>query len=48
MAKMLNVHHLTVLKWAKKGILDGIRDARTGHYWIKISPEQISALKKQA
>lgn len=45
-AKMLNVSKSTVYHWCVNGILDGIRKSPKGYYWIKISPEQVSALKK--
>ena len=45
-ATMLNVDKSTVRRWCANGILDAIRNSSKGYYWIKISPEQISALKK--
>jgi hypothetical protein len=44
--KMLNVGKTTVIRWCADGILDGIRTSPKSCYWIKISPEQVSALKK--
>ena len=45
-ARMLNISRLTVMRWCKSGTLDGTRSTPGGPYWIKISPEQVSRLKK--
>lgn len=46
-AKMLNVSRDTVYSWCDKGILDGIRKGGfKSAYWVKISPEEVEALKK--
>jgi DNA invertase Pin-like site-specific DNA recombinase len=46
-AKMVNVTSQTVTRWCDLSILDGIRGSGfKSHYWVKITPEQVSALKK--
>jgi DNA invertase Pin-like site-specific DNA recombinase len=45
-ARMLNISRLTVARWCASGILDAIRSTPRGAFWIKISPEQVSKLKK--
>lgn len=48
-AKLLNVSLPTIYRWCDFGILDGIRnDAPKSNYWIKITPEQVSALKNRS
>jgi DNA invertase Pin-like site-specific DNA recombinase len=48
-AKLLNVSLPTIYRWCDFGILDGIRnDAPKSNYWIKITPEQMSALKNRS
>jgi DNA invertase Pin-like site-specific DNA recombinase len=45
-AKMLNVSVETVVRWCEQGILDSVRSTPRGPRWIKISSEQILALRK--
>jgi len=45
-AKMLNVSVPIVHRLCKNGDLDMTRKMPNGAYWIKIDPEQVSALKK--
>lgn len=48
LAKMFNVCTLTIYRWCEWGLLDGVRKKiPKGVYWIKITPEQISALKNR-
>lgn len=45
-ARMLNVSYRTIHRWSALGILDAVRSpGKQGFYWIKITPEQVSALK---
>jgi hypothetical protein len=45
-ARMLNVSSNTIYRWCRTGVLDGIRKMPRGAYWVKITPEQVTALKK--
>jgi DNA invertase Pin-like site-specific DNA recombinase len=45
-AKMLNVSSNTISILCKEGVLDSVRNTPRGAQWIKISPEQVAALKK--
>jgi DNA invertase Pin-like site-specific DNA recombinase len=48
-ARMLNVSLPTIYRWCDLGILDGIRNgAPKGNNWIKITPEQVSALNNRS
>lgn len=45
-AMMLNRSKATVIRLCRKGVLDAVRDTAGGPYWIKISQEQITKLRK--
>jgi hypothetical protein len=45
-AEMLNVSRQTVVKLYKKGLLEGGSEKPRSPVWIKISPEQVTALKR--
>lgn len=48
-AQWLNVSLPTIYRWCNLGIIDGIRSGATkSNYWIKITPEQVSALKNRS
>ena len=45
-AEQLNVSVSTIADWCKAGQLDGIQVAPRGPWWVKLTPEVISALRK--
>jgi hypothetical protein len=45
-ANMLNVSTDRVYGWCLNGKLDAVRQMPLGAYWIKISPEEVAALKR--
>jgi hypothetical protein len=47
-AEMLNVNVSTIADWCQSGTLDGIQSTPHGPWWIKLTPELISGLRKPA
>jgi hypothetical protein len=45
-AKALNVDVSTIAAWCKSGILDGIQATPHGPWWIRLTPEDITRLRK--
>jgi Recombinase zinc beta ribbon domain/Recombinase len=45
-AKTLNVDVSTIAAWCKSGILDGIQATPHGPWWIRLTPEDITRLRK--
>ena len=45
-AALLNVSVYTIADWCKAGTLDGIQVAPHGPWWVTLTPEDISALRK--
>ena len=45
-AALLNVTVSTIADWCKAGTLHGVQVAPRGPWWVKLAPEQISALRK--
>jgi DNA invertase Pin-like site-specific DNA recombinase len=45
-AALLNVSVYTIADWCKAGTLDGVQVAPRGPWWITLTPEVISALRK--
>ena len=45
-AKVLNVNVSTVAAWCKAGDLDGIQAAPHGPWWVRLTPEAITRLRK--
>jgi hypothetical protein len=42
----LNVTVSTIAAWCQSGRLDGLQAVPHGHWWIKLTPETIAALRK--
>jgi DNA invertase Pin-like site-specific DNA recombinase len=45
-AELLNVSVYTIADWCKSGKLDGVQVASRGPWWVVLSPEIITALRK--
>jgi hypothetical protein len=45
-AQALNVDVSTIAAWCKAGILDGIQATPHGPWWIRVTPEDITRLRK--
>ena len=45
-AKALNVDVSTIAAWCKSGCLDGIQVTAHGPWWIRLTPEDITRLRK--
>lgn len=45
-AALLNVHRSTVAVWCRTGRLDAVRDTPQGNYWVQLTEETITALKR--
>jgi DNA invertase Pin-like site-specific DNA recombinase len=45
-AAQLNVTVYTIADWCKAGTLDGVQVAPRGPWWVKLTPEIVSALRK--
>jgi Recombinase/Recombinase zinc beta ribbon domain len=45
-ADLLNVTVYTIADWCKAGKLDGVQVAPRGPWWVNLTPEMISALRK--
>jgi DNA invertase Pin-like site-specific DNA recombinase len=45
-AELLNVTVYTIADWCKSGKLDGVQMAPRGPWWVMLSPELITALRK--
>jgi hypothetical protein len=45
-AELLNVTVSTIADWCKAGKLDGVQGAPRGPWWVQLTPELISALRK--
>jgi DNA invertase Pin-like site-specific DNA recombinase len=47
-AELLNVNISTVVAWCKAGRLDGVQAAPHGPWWVRLTPENITELRKPA
>lgn len=45
-AKLLNVNISTVADWCKSGKLDGLQTKPHGPWWVRLTPERITELRK--
>jgi hypothetical protein len=45
-AELLNINISTVVNWCKSGKLDGIQNVPHGPFWVRLTPEIITSLRK--
>jgi hypothetical protein len=45
-AKMLNVNVSTIAAWCKAGELDGVQAVPHGPWWVRLTPEDVTRLRK--